>query len=365
MDSLFEARLEKVRGEMAMKSFSGLVVSDPESIFYLTGISVNPYERLFALCVSPSGTPKLVANALFNLGSIGSVDLEIKRYNDGDDAVKILADAVPHSGVVGVDKILQAKFLIPLMLGTKGARFSVGSECVDSARAIKDSAEQLLMKEASRINDICIQRAFDFVSEGKTEREVADFIRRCFIEEGADGECFETNVSFGANSADPHHESDGTALKAGDCILIDMGCRKNGYCADMTRTAFFKSADDEMRKIHDIVRSANEKAESIIAPGIRLCDIDKAAREVISQAGYGEHFTHRTGHFIGLGAHEEGDVSAVSKETAKEGMIFSIEPGIYLPGRFGVRIEDLVLVTSSGCQRLNLVDKNYQILGLE
>ena len=130
----------------------------------------------------------------------------------------------------------------------------------------------------------------------------------------------------------------------------------------MTRTAFFKNADEELVKIHDIVRQANEKAESIIGPGVKFADIDAAARDIIKDAGYGEYFTHRLGHFIGQSEHEAGDVSSANENVTKEGMIFSIEPGIYIPGKFGVRIEDLVLVTSGGCQRLNLVDKRYRYL---
>ena len=359
MDNMFEARIQKVRGEMEKRKFAGLIVSDPQSIWYLTGIWNNPYERLYVLYIEKSGVPKIFANRLFN---IPQNDLENIWYSDTDNAAKILADNIVHSGVVGVDKIFPAKFLIPLMIGAKGARFSVGSSCVDDVRACKDAREQQLMKEASRINDICIQKAFDFIREGVTEKQVAEYIGRCFRAEGADGESFDTIVSFGKNAADPHHEADDTVVKNGDCVLIDMGCRKNGYCSDMTRTNFFKSASEEYIKIHDIVRQANEKAESIIGPGVKFSDIDAVARNVIEQAGYGEYFTHRLGHFIGQSEHEEGDVSAANAGYTKEGMIFSIEPGVYLPGKFGVRIEDLVLVTAGGCQRLNLVDKHFRIL---
>ena len=131
----------------------------------------------------------------------------------------------------------------------------------------------------------------------------------------------------------------------------------------MTRTAFFKSADEDSKKIHDIVRLANETAESIVKPGIPLCDIDKAARDVIEKAGYGKYFTHRLGHFIGQTDHEAGDVSSANKNLAQEGMIFSIEPGIYLPGKIGVRIEDLILVTKNGAEVLNHVDKKWRIIG--
>jgi len=362
MDDLLKARIEKVRLEMQKKKFEALIISDPQSIWYLTGVWNNPYERFYALYLDKDGGIKLFANRLFN---VGQPDVEVIWHSDTDDAVKIVASHIAHSGVIGVDKIFPARFLIPLMISAKGARFAVGSFCVDEVRACKDAREQQLMKDASRINDICIQKGFDFIREGVTERQVAEYIGRCFRAEGAECESFDTIVAFGKNAADPHHESDDTVIKAGDCVLIDMGCKKNGYCSDMTRTNFFKSASEEYIKIHEIVRKANERAESIIGPGVKFSDIDAAARDVIKEAGYGEYFTHRLGHFIGQSEHEAGDVSEANSSYTKEGMIFSIEPGIYLPNKVGVRIEDLVLVTSGGCQRLNLVDKHFRILGRE
>jgi len=131
----------------------------------------------------------------------------------------------------------------------------------------------------------------------------------------------------------------------------------------MTRTFFCETADPDYAAIHDLVRSANEKAESLIRPGVRFCDLDKAARDVISEAGYGEYFTHRLGHSIGMQAHEAGDVSQGNSAKVQEGMTFSIEPGVYLPGKFGVRVEDLVLVTADGCEVLNHADKHWKVIG--
>jgi Xaa-Pro dipeptidase len=156
---------------------------------------------------------------------------------------------------------------------------------------------------------------------------------------------------------------DGTVLKRGDCIVVDIGGKKQGYCSDMTRTFACLEASDELRRVHDLTVRANETAESIIKPGVRLCDIDRAARDVIAGAGYGEYFTHRLGHFIGTEVHEYGDASAAFTKKVEEGMVFSCEPGIYLPGNLGVRIEDLVLVTKDGSEVLNRVGKKLEIVG--
>ena len=152
-------------------------------------------------------------------------------------------------------------------------------------------------------------------------------------------------------------------LKEGDCVLFDMGCVKDRYCSDMTRTWFCGQPTEKQAAVHDLVRRANEAAEALIKPGVRLCDLDAAARDLITEAGYGEYFNHRLGHFIGRTDHEKGDVSSANTAVAKPGMIFSIEPGVYLPGEFGVRVEDLVLVTEGGCEVLNHNDKHWDVMG--
>ena len=360
MDSIYTNRINNVTALLKQKNLDSLVIADPYNIWYLSGIWNEPYERMYVLYLEQNGKAKLFVNRLFN---IPENSFETFWFTDTDDCVKLLADNIIKSGTLGIDKIWSAKFLIPLMNYNKNLNYVLGSDCVDSARGCKDSKEIELMKEASRINDICIQKGFAYIKEGITEKQVAHYIEEQFIKEGAQGPSFETIVSFGKNAADPHHSPDDTVIKEGDCVLIDMGCIKDRYCSDMTRTAFYKKAPAEYAAIHDLVRKANEEAEKIIKPGIPLCDIDKKARDIISSAGYGEYFTHRLGHFCGQTDHEAGDVSSANTTLAKEGMIFSIEPGVYLNGKFGVRIEDLVLVTKDGCMPLNKVNKNWTIIG--
>ena len=239
----------------------------------------------------------------------------------------------------------------------------LSSDCVDNCRACKDAEEQRLMRETSRINDEVNETAKHYVKVGMTEREVAEFIDAQFRAHGCEGPSFTTIVSFGANAADPHHEPDGTVLKEGDCVLFDMGCVKDRYCSDMTRTWFCGQPTEKQAAVHDLVRRANEAAEALIKPGVKLCELDAAARNLIAEAGYGEYFNHRLGHFIGQTDHEKGDVSSANQAEVRPGMIFSIEPGVYLPGEFGVRVEDLVLVTATGCEVLNHNDKHWAVVG--
>ena len=337
-----------------------MIVSDTQSIDYLTGVYVEPFERLFALYLRADGRHIFFLNKLF---TVPETPIEKVWFTDTDDAVGMIASRVEAGAPLGIDKTWPARFLLPLMERLPGTPCRLASDCVDGVRACKDAAEQELMRENSRINDEAMRRAAAYIREGMTEREVADYLLAQYQALGCEGPSFPPIVSFGANAADPHHAPDDTRLQAGDCIVLDIGGKKDGYCSDMTRTYFCRSVSDKHAAIHDLVRRANEAAEALVKPGVPLCELDKAARDLIAQAGYGEYFTHRLGHFIGRAEHEQGDVSSANATPAREGMIFSIEPGVYLPGELGVRVEDLVLVTATGCEVLNKVDKHWQTIG--
>jgi len=357
---MFQKRVDQVIARMKADGLKQILVSEPCSIYYLTGVDVGPGERLFALYLNDEGRKVLFLNTLF---TVEQKDCEEIWYSDTDDSTSLLASVIDSSETLGIDKEWTARFLIPLMEKCEGLKVVLGSKYVDDTRAIKDEKEIECMIENSQINDVVMERTRDFISEGMTEKQVEAFILEQYKLLGCQNVSFSPICSFGANGADPHHMPDDSVLKAGDSIVIDIGGRKDRYCSDMTRTYFCKEASDEYKKIHDIVRVANEKAEEIIRPGVRLCDIDLTARNYISSFGYGEYFTHRLGHFIGQTDHEFGDVSSTNTETVTPGMIFSIEPGIYLPGKIGVRVEDLVLVTEDGCVVLNKVDKKYAMIG--
>jgi Xaa-Pro dipeptidase len=198
--------------------------------------------------------------------------------------------------------------------------------------------------------------------EGHAEKDLARMLGGMFEEEGASGSAYFGIIAYGPNAADPHHGSGSAVPREGQSIIMDIGSFYNAYCSDMTRTVFFGEPPEEHKTIYETVLQANCAAEAIIKPGVRFCDIDRAARSVIEEAGYGPNFTHRTGHNIGIDVHEYPDVSSVNEMPVQEGMIFSIEPGIYIPETVGVRIEDLVLVTDDGCEVLNSYDKDMKIV---
>jgi len=364
MNKRYSDRIARVCGELTKRNLTQMIVSDPMSIHYLTGIMVHPMERLYALYLRTDGKHCLFLNNLF---VIPETDLEQLWMSDTDDCIGLIAQHIAKcsedgEGSIGIDKNWRAGFLLSLMEHLPDLQYVNASDCVDRIRSVKDAYEQEKMRESSRINDACLEKAAAFIKEGMSEKEVAYYISGLFKEAGCSGNSIPL-VSFGANAADPHHGAGDTILKKGDCILIDMGSVKDGYHSDMTRTFFCGEPDPKYAAIHDLVRRANEKAESMIRPGVRFCDLDAAARDMITEAGYGPYFNHRLGHSIGTEVHEPGDVSASNTACVEEGMTFSIEPGVYLPGEFGVRVEDLVLVTKDGCEILNKADKHWKSIG--
>ena len=211
-NAVYEERIRKVLAVMAESGLTQLLVSDPKGIWYLTGVWIEPYERMFAFLLCADGDHKLFLNRMFTVPETRHREI---WYSDTDDAVALLSEQVDRFATLGVDKDWPARFLVPLLEKCPGMRVLVGSDCVDGVRACKDEAEREIMREASRINDETMEKAMAFIREGMTEKEVADYIGLLYRKAGCDGPSFTTIVSFGANAADPHHEPDGTVLKAG------------------------------------------------------------------------------------------------------------------------------------------------------
>lgn len=228
---------------------------------------------------------------------------------------------------------------------------------------IKDEKEQALMRESSRLNDLAMERLIPWVVKGLTEKELNAKIREIYQELGCDGVSFDPITAYAKGAADPHHVTDDSRGRRGDCVILDIGAFKDDYASDMTRTVFIGEVSDRAREIYDIVAEANRRGIEAAKPGNRMCDVDLAARNYIEEKGYGQYFTHRTGHSIGLEDHEFGDVSSVNETVIRPGQCFSVEPGIYLPDEgIGVRIEDLVLVTEDGCEVLNHFTKDLIVV---
>lgn len=356
-----ENRVSQVLKKMKEDNIPQFIVSDPLSIFYLTGFYVNPGERLFALYLREDGNHKLFVNALFPIEE----DLGVEKviFTDTDDSVGVVAKYVDDDSTIGVDKNWPARFLLALMDKCSNAKFKNASYIIDIMRMYKDEEEKDLMRKVSLMNDEACEKIIGRITGDKTEKQIASELLKIYEEMGAEDVSFDPIIGMAANGANPHGEPGDRYAKPGDAIIIDIGCKKDMYCSDMTRTVFWKEVSEKGREVFEIVLEANKRGIAACKPGARFCDIDAACRDYITEKGYGEYFTHRTGHHIGLEDHDYGDVSSVNTDVAEPGMIFSIEPGIYLPGEFGVRIEDLVLITEDGCEVLNKFNKELTVIG--
>ncbi len=354
-------RIKKVLKVMKKENMGRLIISDAPSIYYLTDQWIHSQERMLALVIGPGKEPKLIVNELFPLRE--DPELTVVKYKDSDNPIKILADCVQDVQTIGVDKNWPSRFLIALMKACPKLSIENGSYIVDQIRMVKEPGEIEKMKTASAINDEAMKKLIEEIPRGYTEKQATRRLGEIYEELGADGFSFDPIVAYGKNGANPHHTPGDDRLKEGNSILIDIGCYKDSYASDMTRTVFYTEMSEKQEEIYRIVQQANQAAIQEVRPGIKFSAIDRAARDYIEKKGYGEYFTHRTGHSIGIEVHEYGDVSASNSETIQAGMIFSIEPGIYLPGNFGVRIEDLVRVTATGAEVLNHVTKDPVIIG--
>ncbi len=357
-------RAERVLANLEELGMKQVLVADPMSIWYLTEYWNVPYERFYALYLARTeGGMRAVmfCNRLFP--DAAGTGCEVVVFDDTEDPMPMVAGVTMHDEPLGVDKVLAARWLLPLMNLGAASEFRLGSPAIDLARSIKDEAELNLMRAASATNDQAMAWLRAQLHEGVTEQEIASGLLGEYRRLGAQEHSFTPIVSFGANAADPHHEPDGTELHKGDLVLFDVGCKRDSYCSDMTRTFFFGAEPSERdREVYETVRRANEAAEAIVRPGVTFAEIDLTARRIIEEAGYGEYFTHRLGHQIGLEDHEPGDVSSTHDEPVQAGQCFSIEPGIYLPGEMGVRIEDLLIVTEDGCEVMNSYPKQLTVI---
>ena len=355
---IYAARLASVQENLKNKELQMTVVSEPYSVQYLIDRHVSHLgERLMALCVPMEGKPTLFVNELFPIAP--SEDFDIVYHNDNDTPTAGMAEFLP-SGKIGIDRFLYAQFLIELMQAREDITPVLGSFAVERARMIKDETEQEAMRYAAKVCDEVFAKIPGWLEEGMTELALSEKIALAFKTLGDPSAAAEPLVCFGPGAAEPHHTTGDTKLKPGDVVLVDAGQTTFGYTSDMTRTFFYKTITEQQREVYEIVREANRLARLKVAAGVPFSAVDAAARKYITAKGYGQYFTHRTGHNIGMQMHEQPDVSGVNHKLIQAGMCFSIEPGIYLPGKFGVRVEDIVIATEDGCETLNKYSKEIQ-----
>lgn len=354
-------RIDRLIKKMKENNLAHLIISDPYAIFYLLDIKIEPGERALALYLHRDGDLKLLINELFP--QEGDIAADFIWYNDVEDGIEKLSKYIKEDEVIGIDKFWPAKFLLRLQEIFPDKKYINGSDFVDAVRRVKDEEEKNLMRESSAINDAVMEEIIPWVVKGLNEKELSAKLKEIYKAHGVEEVSFEPITAYGRSAADPHHSTDDTCGKLGNCVVLDIGGMYKNYASDMTRTVFIGEASERAREIYEIVKEANLRGIAAAKPGNKMSDVDKAARSYIEEKGYGKYFTHRTGHSIGLECHEAGDVSSVNDSEIEVGQIFSVEPGIYLLDEgIGVRIEDLVLITEDGCEVLNKVSKDLKIV---
>ncbi len=353
----FTKRLASLQEKMNQEAFDFTLIGPSANMRYLTGLQTSPDERLQLLVIPESGMPVIVIPEMYLekvKDEIGD-QLSILAWSDQDNPYQLAFGLLQKAGKlrIAVDDTLRADHLLSLMAGVPEASIVPASVLTDSLRIYKDGHEIGLMTEAAVIADQLMNSLQEEIRPGVTEKELALYIEfEC--KRLADEISFKPIVAAGPNGALPHHSPGNRGLQEGDMVVIDCGVVLGGYCSDITRTFCLGKATNEMKEVHALVCKANAVAFELLEKKKKpSCEeIDAAARTVIAEAGYGLRFIHRLGHGIGLDIHEAPYLVNKNSEPLLEGMVFTIEPGIYLPGKFGVRIEDMVVITGEEPRRL-------------
>jgi Xaa-Pro aminopeptidase len=361
--------------------FAALLIGVGADLRYLTGYPARPLERLTMLVIPADGDPSLVAPRLEaaparSCPPAAAGDLQVVTWEEADDAHALVAGMVRGAldeprgrGLrIAVSDDLPARHLLRLRDHLDEAHLELASPVTRELRIVKDADEIALLTEAAHAADRVVAQIAAGRLVGRTEADVAREIRERLIAEGHDEAQFAI-VGSGPNSASPHHEASERVIGAGEPIVLDIGGTIDGYGSDITRTLWVtgddrsNGPDDRFRHLFDVLQGAQSAATRAVRPGITPEAIDAAAREPIDAAGYGDAFFHRTGHGIGLEGHEEPYIIAGNHEPLREGMAFSVEPGIYLVGEYGARIEDIVVCGPDGPIVLNEVSRDLHVVG--
>ncbi|MCY1138219.1 aminopeptidase P family protein [Actinoplanes sp. Pm04-4] len=333
----------------------GLLITPGPDLIYFTGLRPPVTERLTML-VMPAKV--LVVPALEHPGELPG--FEVVPWRDGEDPYALVVSRLQENGHYAISDSAWAMHLIALQQAAD-IRVSSMTDAMPMLRAVKSADEVNLLAEAGAAADKTYEQILSVRFQGRTEKQVAADLARLLREHGHEQVDF-TIVAAGPNGAHPHHDISDRVISDGDMVVMDFGGLRNGYGSDTTRTVHVGQPTPYEQEVFDVVRAAQQAAFEAVRPGVACQEIDRVARAVIEDAGFGEFFLHRTGHGIGLTTHEPPYLVEGEEQPLVPGMCFSIEPGIYLPGRFGVRIEDIVTVTETGGRRLNTTDHGLAIV---
>lgn len=357
VSSVHRDRLSRAAAEASERGVDALLITPSPDYAYLLGYHAPALERLTCLIVPAEGEPALVLPRLeeplarHQLGELAD-EIAVVPWDETDDPIRLVQAIVAGARRAAVQDQMWARVALRLRAALDPTELVAAGPTMSALRRIKSPDEVDRLRAAAVAADAVMEAVLGERLSGRTEGEVSRHIRELLLEAGHDTAGFAI-VASGPNSASPHHEAGDRVIETGDALVLDLGGTRGGYCSDTSRTAFVGEPAPEFAALHAVLREAQAAACDAVQPGVPCSEIDAVARRIIDEAGYGEAFIHRTGHGIGMETHEEPYIVASNPEQLQEGHAFSIEPGIYVRDRWGARIEDIVVCTDAGGERLN------------
>ncbi len=360
-------RLQQLSSWLTEKDITCSFITSTPNVFYLTNFYTEPHERLLGLFVFQQEEPILICpNMEFAQARNAGWEYEIIGYSDTDNPWELIQNTLSKRNItvstlalekehLTVDRFEQIQKLFP------STSFVSAEEKLHTLRMIKEEKEISILEDAAKLADYGVEVGVQAIAQGKSELDVLATIEFELKKKGIRQMSFDTMVLTGLKTAAPHGKPGLETIQKGDFVLFDLGVVLDGYCSDITRTVAFGEVSDQQREVYDTVLKAQLAAVDICKPGTRIGDIDRAARTIISNAGFGEYFTHRIGHGLGIDVHEFPSMNETNDMLLQKGMVFTIEPGIYAPEIGGVRIEDDMIITADGAQTLTKFPKELLI----
>ena len=360
-----EEYLNKLVEILKEKEIDAILIAPSEEMEFIMGHNTHLCERFQALIIKNDGNYFYICNLLTKdeIQSVLGPSIKVYGWFDGDVFTDTVKKAFEEQGLIGKTVAVNSTeraFIILQIMEAMDVKFINGKPFLEDMRIIKNEEELDNLRMAARITDESYDELLEFIKPGIKEADIARKMNEIFKEKGAD-EGF-TMVCSGPNSSYPHYNDDQRVIQEKDIIVLDWGCKYNNMCADMSRTIFVGGITEEEKKVYEIVKASQEAGEKAAVQGAYIPDVDNASRDIIEKSGYGEYFFTRLGHGIGYSVHEAPDIKASNKRNLEKGMVFSIEPGIYLAGNFGIRIENIVAVTEDGNEVLNKASKDIKVI---
>lgn len=365
------SKINQISTYLKEQNLDAAFITTPDNVFYVSGFRSNPHERLLGVLVFQNAEPLMILpqmevpdarNAGWNFDVVG--------HQDTDQPWQLLKQAIENKKLtpsqIAIEKShMTVERLEAIQELYPDVTFTRLDDQLNSMRVVKDANELAILRDAAAYADYAIEVGVSEIAEGKTELEILTAIELALKKKGISHMSFDTMVLSGPKTASPHGKPGDRKIQKGDLVLFDLGVIYKGYCSDITRTVAFGEPSTKQKEVYETVRKAEQAAVDAVKPGVKAMELDKIARDIITEAGYGEFFTHRLGHGLGISVHEFPSVTGNNEMELIEGMVFTIEPGIYDPNITGVRIEDDVVVTKDGVEVLTKYPKKLVIVSAE